>query len=84
MLACTDEEQMKECNATASPYKSASKTGDSDTNSSSSLSDDSDSDTLHNKDSSFDENNVLYWMNHRTFHVSLTVKSSFDFNSFFL
>ena len=51
---------MKECNATASPYKPASKTGDSDTNPSYSLSDDSDSDTLHNKDSSFDENNVLY------------------------
>jgi len=80
LLASAEDEKIKECNATASPNKSATETGDSDANHNYSLSDDSASDTTHNQNSSFDKNVVWHRMNHETFHVYLTVRSLFDFN----
>jgi len=82
MLAGVEDEKMEECNATASPNKSATETGDSDAKPNCSLSDDSASDTTHNKNSSFDKNIFWYRMNHKTFHVCLRVKSLFDFIEF--
>jgi hypothetical protein len=80
MLAGAEDERMEECNATASPNKSATETGDSDTNPNYSLSDDSASDTTHNKNSSFYKNIVWHRMNHKTSYVCLTVRNLFDFN----
>jgi len=80
MLAGDEDEKTEECNATASPNKSATETGDSDANPNCSPSDDSASDTTHNKNSSFDKNIVWHRMNHKTFHVCLTIRSLFDFN----
>jgi hypothetical protein len=80
MLAGAEDEEMEECNATASPNKSATETGDSDAKLNYSLSDDSASDTKHNKNSPFDKNTVWHRMNHKIFHVCLTAISLFDFN----
>jgi hypothetical protein len=76
MLAGAEDEIMEEGNATASPNKSATETGESDANPNYSLSDDSASDTTHNKNSSFDKNIVWHRLNHKTFHVCLTVRKS--------
>ena len=56
MLAAAQDEQTKECDATASPNnESPCETGDSDADPNYSLSDDSFSDTSDNESSSFDE-----------------------------
>jgi hypothetical protein len=61
MLASAEEEQKQECDATALPKnESAYEAGDSDAEPNYSLSDDSNSDTSDNKNSSFEEIDVLH------------------------
>ena len=50
------KKKMEKCNATASPNKLATETGDSDANPNYSLGDDPASDTTNNNNSSFDKN----------------------------